>query len=398
MTRMLYIANARIPTEKAHGLQIIKMVEAFARTIDVKLIIPHRFQSKALKQVKDVYDYYDVAKIFDITHILSFNLIPPLGSRISNYMGSLLPLLNWQGRICFGIIVAFYALVNRASVIYSRDIFSCFFLFLLRPLMRSDLFFEEHDEFPKTLLGAKLKCWLLQRINGVIVVNRQMKEAYQNKKVPPEKLLIAPNGVDPKLFSISLRKEDARRELGIPIEKRVICYTGHLYKWKGIHVATLAMKELSNTFLLCVVGGTPANIDGFNRYVSDVEIQNVMVAGYVAPKIVRRFLVASDVLVLPNISADDMSRLYTSPLKLFEYMAARRPIVASDLPSVREILNEQNAVLVKPDDPKSLAAGIKKVIENIELGNRLAKKAFQDVQQYTWDNRRDKVLEFIGNK
>ena len=65
---MLYIANARIPTEKAHGLQIIKMVEAFARTIDVKLIIPHRFQSKALKQVKDVYDYYDVAKIFDITH------------------------------------------------------------------------------------------------------------------------------------------------------------------------------------------------------------------------------------------------------------------------------------------------------------------------------------------
>ena len=145
MTRMLYIANARIPTEKAHGLQIIKMVEAFARTIDVKLIIPHRFQSKALKQVKDVYDYYDVAKIFDITHILSFNLIPPLGSRISNYMGSLLPLLNWQGRICFGIIVAFYALVNRASVIYSRDIFSCFFLFLLRQLMRSDLFFEEHD-------------------------------------------------------------------------------------------------------------------------------------------------------------------------------------------------------------------------------------------------------------
>ena len=72
--------------------------------------------------------------------------------------------------------------------------------------------------------------------------------------------------------------------------------------------------------------------------------------------------------------------------------------MASDLPSVREILNEQNAVLVKPDDPKSLAVGIKKIIENIELGNRLAKKAFQDVQQYTWDNRRDKVLEFIGNK
>ena len=66
--KMLYIANARIPTEKAHGLQIIKMCAAFARKLDVELVVPFRLQAKLMKQVADVYDYYAVEKKFVITH------------------------------------------------------------------------------------------------------------------------------------------------------------------------------------------------------------------------------------------------------------------------------------------------------------------------------------------
>lgn len=397
MTRMLYIANARIPTEKAHGLQIMKMVEAFARTMDVKLIIPHRFQSKALKQVKDVYDYYDVAKIFDITHLLSFNLIPPLGSRIPKYMGSLLPLLNWQGHICFGVVAAFYALINRASVIYSRDILACFFLYLLRPFTKSKLFFEEH-EFPKTKPGTKLKCWLLKRINGTVVITSQLAKAYQVNSVPIKKILVAPDGVDSKLLSIALAKTQVRQELSIPQDKRVIGYTGHLYPWKGTHTAAQAIKTLPDNYLLYIVGGTPEDIENFKKYINDNLIQNVIVVGYVAPKQVPKYLAAADILILPNTSADDMSRLYTSPLKLFEYMAARRPIVASDLPSVREILNEQNSILVKPDDPQALAKGVAKISENKALADSLVRKAFQDVQLYTWDKRAERILEFVDKR
>jgi len=72
--------------------------------------------------------------------------------------------------------------------------------------------------------------------------------------------------------------------------------------------------------------------------------------------------------------------------------------VASDLPSVREILNERNAVLVKPDDPGTLAEGIRRVLEDEALGNRLAEKAFADVQLYTWEKRAERILEFITNK
>ncbi len=394
---MFYVANARIPTEKAHGLQIMKMVEAFARKMDVELVLPRRFQTEAMKQVKDVYDYYDVAKIFDITHILSFNLISPLGSRISKYMGSLLLLLNWQGHICFGVIATFYALVNRANVIYSRDIFACFLLYLLRPLTKSKLFFEEH-EFPKTKLGTKLKCWLLKRINGTVVITGQLAEAYQANNVPIKKILVAPDSVDSKLLSIALAKTQVRQELSIPQDKRVIGYTGHLYPWKGTRTAAQAMKTLPDNYLLYIVGGTPEDIENFKKYINDNLIQNVIVVGYVAPKQVPKYQAAADILVLPNTSADDMSRLYTSPLKLFEYMAARRPIVASDLPSIREILNEENSILVKPDDPAALAEGILKISENKALADSLVKKAFQDVQQYTWDKRAERILGFVDKR
>ncbi len=81
-------------------------------------------------------------------------------------------------------------------------------------------------------------------------------------------------------------------------------------------------------------------------------------------------------------------------MKMFEYMVARRPIVASDLPSLREVLNEENAFLVKPDDAEALAKGIKEILEDSQLAENLANKAFQDVQKYSWAKRVENILAF----
>jgi glycosyltransferase involved in cell wall biosynthesis len=87
------------------------------------------------------------------------------------------------------------------------------------------------------------------------------------------------------------------------------------------------------------------------------------------------YLKAADVLLMPNKKGDQFSEEYTLPLKLFEYMASGAPIVASDLPSIRDVLNETNSVLVEPNNPQKLAGGIKKVLQDRNFSNKISKQA-----------------------
>jgi glycosyltransferase involved in cell wall biosynthesis len=113
--------------------------------------------------------------------------------------------------------------------------------------------------------------------------------------------------------------------------------------------------------------------------------------GLIPPAEVAARLRAADVVTLPNPSSA-ISREFTSPLKLFEYMASGRPIVASDLPALREILrHEDNALLVEPGNPRALTAGILRIQNDAALGRRLAAQAGHDVQEFTWARRAERL-------
>jgi glycosyltransferase involved in cell wall biosynthesis len=121
----------------------------------------------------------------------------------------------------------------------------------------------------------------------------------------------------------------------------------------------------------------------------------VQFTGLVPPAQVAGLLRAADVLVLPN-PASAISTRFTSPLKLFEYMAAGRPIVATDLPALREVLRDgETAVLVTPGDAAALAAGIERVITDAQLAGRLASAARAAVDDYTWDRRAERLEQLL---
>jgi glycosyltransferase involved in cell wall biosynthesis len=141
------------------------------------------------------------------------------------------------------------------------------------------------------------------------------------------------------------------------------------------------------------VGGTEEDIEKFKKGASG--LNNVLVVGHRPYTEIPYWLKAADVLILPNSAREKISQFYTSPLKLFEYLAAGKPIVASDLPSIREILNENNSILVKPDNPESLAKGINLALQKPDFSVKIAKQARQEVKEYSWQKRAQKILNFL---
>jgi glycosyltransferase involved in cell wall biosynthesis len=179
----------------------------------------------------------------------------------------------------------------------------------------------------------------------------------------------------------------------------VVAYAGHLYPWKGVDVFIEALRDLRGVQGL-IVGGHPLEPD--LARVQELAARFGIAArttftGLVPPSEVGPLLLDARVLVLPN-PASATSATYTSPLKLFEYMAAGRAIVASDLPAFREVLRDDgNALLVEPGNPHLLAMAIGRLLEHPELADRLARRAFEDVSAFTWDRRAERLEELFGS-
>lgn len=183
---------------------------------------------------------------------------------------------------------------------------------------------------------------------------------------------------------------------------RTIFYVGQLYRWKGVDTLVEALARVSDSRLVVVGSGNTDNgVDADlarlthlaeNKGVADrVEFRPFVPYREVGSQL-RSAAVAA--LPLPDLL---MSRFFTSPLKLFDYMAAGVPIVASDLPAVREVLrHEDNGLLVPPDDPGALASALRRLLDDRDLGRRLAEQANRDVQAYTWDRRAERMLSFLG--
>lgn len=360
--KLIYLSTIIIPSPLANRIQTMKMSEAFSQFCDFTLYV-----GKKLEKDQKIFEYYNISCPFKIIELG----IPKLKPRSFFSSPRYLKVIREE----------------NPDIIYIRELRLSFFL----SFFSRDLFFEAHN-FPQNYFLYSL---FFNRLKGIIVITRKLKDLFLRKGIAENKILVAPDAVDIKIFDIGCSMFEAREKLNLPKDKKIVLYAGHLYEWKGVDTLAQASKYLPNTVEIYFVGGT--EIDKKNFEIRTSNLERIHIIGHRPYSEIPYWLKSADVLVLPNTAKEEISKYWTSPIKLFEYMASKRPIVASDLPSIREILNESNAILVKPDDPDSLAEGIKKVLENPELAEKISAKAFQDVQQYTWQKRAEKVLNFIQN-
>ena len=380
--KIIYIANARIPTEKAHGIQIMQMCETFSdNSVDVELIAPQR-----INPIKEnPFDYYGIRKNFKIKKLPCLDLII-----FDKYIGRL---GLWIENISFLLSVLSYLFFRKSDIIYIRDK-----LLLPIAVFKHNVFFEAHS-FPKRFF---LYSFFIKRTKGIIAITKGLKDLFVKNGISKNKILIAPDGVDLKKFDIEEKRQIYREVFNLPKGQKIIGYVGRLEtlgKGKGIDILMKSFKILKgdyNNILLCVVGGPSKRIKEYQSFANKIGLkqEDIIFVNQVKHKLIPRYLKSFEVLAMPFPKTEHYA-YYMSPLKLFEYMASRRPIVASDLPSTREILNEKNAVLIEPDNPEKLSQGIRKILDNSDMAEKISNQAFQDVQQYTWEKRAKKILNFV---
>lgn len=368
--KLLYIANARIPTEKAHGIQIMKMCEAFAENgADITLVVPKRIN----KIKRNAFDYYGIEKKFKIKELPVIDFLPINIFKINSVF--------LLATVTFAISLFFYLLFKRDDyIIYTRGEMVLF----LAKLARVPFFWETHIE-PKNL---KRYGKAIAKSVGLVVATRYYKESLLQKlKLNNDKILYASDGVDLDKFDIKISKEDARKKLNLPLYKKIILYTGSDVEWKGLNILKDASDYLKDSCSVILAG----NIKN-----ESLKYKNIVFAGHKSHSEIPVWLKAADVLVLSGTAKSEISKYYTSPLKLFEYMASERSIIAPRLPSFLDILNDSNAFLTEPDNAEDLADKINFALENKEQSDKIALRAFSDVKNYTWKKRGKRIMSFIN--
>lgn len=384
MSKIIYIANITLPSERAHGIQVMKTCEALVKNGEqVELWVTNRRKAgkKHYKQ-SDVFEFYGIKFKFPIKKI-------PVIEFLSK---------KWKLYFCFEslsfLAMVFFDLLREKDdfIIYTRDESVQFLGFFIRKKM----FWEAHIALKFNFLRkARLK-----KICGIIAISESFKNFITRKYgVAPEKISVAHDAVDLEEFNNFLPKNKARELLNMPQDKKIVVYIGGIMKKKGIFVLLDAAAMMRDDCLFEIVGWfIHDESDKAKKYVAQNKINNVVFRGYAPRGDVPKYLSAADVLVIPNSSLYEETKLFTSPMKLFEYMSSGRPIVASATPTMREILNENNAILIEPDSPKALKEGILKIFQNNNLARLIAENSKKDVQNYTWLKRAEKISAFIKEK
>jgi len=324
------------------------------------------------KNELDPFSYYDFkfCKKFKIEHIRHFEF---------NFWVNKSELL-WYNlkRLHFCIILFFKLLrIKNKFKIFTRDPFLLAISIIASKfnLNITGVFFEAHKTYPKFN-------FLLRKCSGIVVTNQYN---FDNLLSHNGNLILERNGVELQRFNkLKFKKLD--------IKNINVCYIGSFQKWKGFETLIKAFSSLEKGFNLILVGARQSEIKNLNNMCDQNGVKKFQIYGHMNQDKLINFYKKADVLVLPN-SKKYKDNLSTSPIKLFEYMATKRPIIASNIDSIREILSEKCAIFFESDNSNDLALKIKNIIDLDHL--QIAKNSFNEVKNYTWKSRADRIVNFI---
>jgi glycosyltransferase involved in cell wall biosynthesis len=198
--------------------------------------------------------------------------------------------------------------------------------------------------------------------------------------------------------------EEARKSLGVgklfqlSITQFTVGYTGHLYAGRGVElILEIASHCPDMTFLL--VGGDPKTVNNLQMEVIHRGLKNIILTGFVPNADLPFYQAACEVLLMPYqrkvaaSSGGDIAH-FLSPMKLFEYLACGRVILSSQLPVLKEVLNDKNAILLPPEDVRAWVLALQEIRNDPFRQVSLANQARKDSLKYSWEARAARIFTF----
>ncbi len=375
--KIIYISKSIIPSRSANSIHVMKMCQAFADNGHKVVLLAPDLKNYYERDIVDIYEYYGVKKNFQIKKLFHPNIR--------------------FGAFLYVLAIFFYLLTSkRFDVVYGRFLHGIY----IASLLNYKVIYESHapifsKEDHRLLVFKKLI--KSRNFEKLVVISKVLKNMYlDNGYLSNSKIQVAHDGAD-KVENFKSKNN----LLGLKNNLKV-GYVGHLYKGKGMEVILSLAERLDADTEIHIIGGLDEDIKFWKNKILS---KNIYFYGFIPHKQVGDYISALDVCLLPNqkiilahgSNPQNISlniSTFTSPLKLFEYMSYKKPIIASDFPVIREVLNEKNSILVKSNDIDTWLSSIK-LLKNNELRDSLSSNIFRDFLKFTWKNRALELLDDI---
>ena len=377
---VLYPVPEILPDPRARFIQIMNTCAALART-GTRVVLMAGFKKGWTRE--RILEFYGLPEhpCFTVVRIPIIRREKEKSFRFS-----------WHGVFHFCVLLQLLSMRlhrDEQAVLFIRHIKLAGFILKVRRFIRVPVVFEVHEIFSMNAHTRRKKerMWDLEnavyrKVDAIISISRSIREYLVNAGIPPEGIHVVHNGIETEWLQ---RERNAHGDY--------LCYTGSLYPWKGVDTLISAMKYLPGEQLRIVGGGS--RIEDLKMLAAqEGTAGQVDFVGAVPRAEIPEHLCRAKVAVLPNISS--IPSWFSSPLKLFEYMAYGIPIVASDMPVFQEVLtNGKNALLFEPGNPEALARSIRMLVDEPELAARIGRAAREDAANYTYDRRAEKIRDVI---
>ncbi|MEB3251822.1 MAG: glycosyltransferase family 4 protein [Cyanobacteriota bacterium] len=372
---MIYLSPGNLPSQMAHTAQIAKMAQAFTQQVNrFELVTAGDWGSLGRRTDPALQEWYG------LKHPLPLVRLP-----IHRRRPVVFPPNHHNGT--YYRLASLYAYLRCPDLIYTRTTTQARYLAGL-----GVPFLWEWHEPPQPHHQDIVDS---PSLLGLVTISPQLVEAYRAAGLDGDRILCWPSGADLEGFRPYQTQAQARQILNLPSHQRLILYSGHLQDYKGMPTVLAVAKQLP-AYQFMLVGGWPADVERLRRQVQERGLTNVELVGHVKQSQLPTYLYAADVLLLPTSKTWELANT-TSPLKLFDYMTVKRPVVASDLPTIALVLRDgHNGCLVEPDRPADFAQAITNLVNQPVWATALAEQAYRDVQAYSWDHRAREILTFAG--